>query len=298
MVKPNNIILVASALLSFCLNNAMESVLDITSDNYETIPTEEFITIEENFQKRFGYSIPTKEDDYTKTSFKKFIKHNPIVTSQEKQTQSQKIEFITKKSLHYFKQEEREKEIAAEKLRQETIAAAVKLRHEQQAAQEKQLREKLAVLQQLAHEKEAENKRLKQEQKDLEKKIEEEKKRQAIIELELQKHRIIEAQKKERQIKATQKAATPKQTVQRPQKNINAQRFALKKKLIASKDFRTEAQLKNSLYKFCVEEDTLCVASYINGTDTAFHYSKETGELKILIGKHEIDECTHCCDGL
>lgn len=293
-MNPKNTILIASALLSFCFSNAME--LDITSDNYEILPAEEFITMEENFQKRFGYPIPTSEHDYQKTNFKAFINHHNMMISQDEKSLPKKIEFITKQSLRYFEQEEREKLAAAEKLRQEEIAAKTKLHHERLAAKEKQLRERLAFLQQVAHEKEAENKRLRQEQKDLEVKIKEETKRKAIIERQLQQERIITAQKKERAAKVAQKKANPKQPIQRPEKSVSAQKLALKKKIITSKNFKTEAQLKNSLYQFCIEEDIPCVASYIAGTDKVFHYSKETGELIILISEHEINEFTRCCD--
>ena len=250
-----------------------ESFLDITSDEYETMPTENFITIEENFQKSFGYSIPTRTDDYKKTSFKEFRKNNNVLNTQEQlPTQkpfTEKMRIIIDTSLPFFKQEEHEKKIAAEKLRQE-----------QEAVKEKLLREGINRTKELIETRK--------------KLINELNKQKKIIEHEEKKQRIINAQKREQTRKEMQKKANPQQSSrqQKPENHLAQTRNA-KKKVIQYFKCQTEKQVKELLLQEC-SPDYPCTGAMIN-KDTAFHYNSKTNTLDILIGKEQIENFD-CCE--
>lgn len=93
-MKLHNLIASASLLLSFLHNNAMYSssslllnrYAELTEDEFKSLPTDQFETlpgegfssIEKDFEKKFGYSIPSNPDDYKQINFEKSLTNNKI----------------------------------------------------------------------------------------------------------------------------------------------------------------------------------------------------------------------------
>lgn len=253
-----------------------ECFLDITSDLYETVPAEGLIAIEENFQKKFGYPIPTSANDYKKTDFKTYISNSNILNSKAElicQPSPWSITKITYKVLEYIKDQEHEKKAMA---------------LEKKVAQEK-----------LRREMEAENKRLIEKNKEREKRGQEKKikkgKAKKAAQLEEKKQRIIEAQKRDLAAKNVQKKIKFKQPVQLPEKTIVTQKRAIKSKLIKTNKCQTEAQLKTFLSNICLDEDRPCTGDIL-GPNAAFHYDQKTNELVILIGDEIRNYKFDCCE--
>jgi|GEM_PF-5460374 hypothetical protein len=262
-MKLNNIILIASALLPLCTSNAMESPATIAKsyDNYQALMLEGFILIEEDFQRKFGYPIPTKSDDYNKTDFETFINRSTIFNPQKKS--SNQITTTVNESLQSLKQENNEKINTKEKLCRDTVAN---------------------------------NKQLHKIKQELEQTRKEKQKKIKDLERAMQKQRIIEAQKKERIIKAEQKKEINTRGTQCSEKSYLAQKRAITSKLIRTHNCQTAAQLKKIFHRICSDENVSCMGDFIN-SNAAYHYNKKTNELIVLIGE-EIQHytCCHECE--